>query len=130
MSKKHIANGTNLAEALSLPVKEGRFHIDGTFYKRPNAYPCAFFDLRGHIEVTSEYFLETISSISADRVNFKRPISKIAGYQVGKNWQNWPELEKAQRTKKAIKAKGAKALAGLSREEILELIDELKREDN
>jgi len=123
---KYVKNGSDLAEALSLPVAEGRFHVDGIFYKQPSTYPCAFFDKRGKLIIESEAALEKISQISKGRVNFRRPISKQLGCQFVENSPDWPELAAAHAVKKARKPKAVKLLATLSDKEKHQLIDRLK----
>lgn len=125
-SPKYVKNGTDLAEALGLPVSEGRAHYEGTFYKRPHHYPCAFFDRRGYIIVDSEAELIKIAKVSGERVNIQPELSRKPGYQVGENWQDWPQIESAHREKKAKKSKAHKALDNLSDEEKRRLIDKLK----
>jgi len=113
MTSKHVKNGTNLAEALSLPVAEGRFHIDGTFYQKPGAFPCAFFDQRGYIIVDSFQLLESIANVSGEKVNFQKQLSRTRGYVVGENWRDWPEMANRRGEKKAKMAKAVTGLIGV-----------------
>lgn len=124
-SSKLITSGSRLAEALSLPVAEGHFHRDGTFYARPNSYPCAFFDQRGYIIVDSEAVLTKLADVS-DKVNFGRPISKQAKYIIGDNWQDWPRLAQERQDQKSNVAQAKKLFAQLNEDERRKLIDKLR----
>lgn len=105
---------------------EGCFHIDGTFYKRPDRYPCAFFDRRGYTIVESEAVLEEIAAVSGAGVNVQPELSKKPGYQLGQNWKEWPVLAKAQQSERAKLSKARRLLSGLTEQQRRELLDKLK----
>ena len=126
MTQKYISDGTCLAEALRLPVAEGRFHIDGTFYKRPDKYPCAFFDRRGYTIVESETALEEIATVSGARANIQPELSKRPGYQLGQNWKEWPVIARARQSERAKVSKARRLLSGLTEQQRWELLDKLK----
>ena len=124
-AKPRIKNGTHLAKALELPVKEGRYRDDGYFYQRPTAYPCAFFDKYGFAIVESEVKLREIASVGR-RVNFRRPIARQNGYAVVKNWEEWPRKEREYRVNVAAVSVYEKLLADLTDDEKKELIQRLR----
>lgn len=122
---KLVKNGSDLAEVLQLPVAEGRFHVDGHFFQRPGAYPCAFFDRRGYLIVDSEAALAKIARLSKQKVNFQRPVSTQKGYRFQENWPDWPMLANARTAEKAKLAEASTLLSRLSEEERRQLIARL-----
>lgn len=124
---KFINNGNDLAEALGLPVNEGRFHHEG-HYERPSKYPCAFFDKHGFMVVDSYTTLTGLAHVSK-KVNFARPVSRMKGYKYREDWRDRPRIVDSLRTRrklaKLIHSKGGEEKSRLLQKLGLRPIDQV-----
>jgi len=80
--QSHSNSGKKLIGDWNLPVKQARYHQDGTFYENPRDFPCALCDPNGYVifNTEQEYCSNPYLNIGK-KLNVIRGIASIPGYR-------------------------------------------------
>lgn len=78
----HRFSGKQLIRMYDLPVRQARYHKEGTFFERLDLFPGALCDPEGYVIFESESEFENDSEISlGSKVNVHQEIRKHSRYK-------------------------------------------------